>query len=166
MPELLVERPLLNSLRQHVDATKHKGEAGGLLLGLRKEGAIQIVSATFPKRWDRPSPVSFFRSNRGHRIAALRTWRQSGETVDWVGEWHSHPKGSAQPSGTDLRTWSRVVTHTRQSMVFIIIGGTETYVGFQKDRGCVMPMKVSQSEDDWLLYNTAPCARGPEQKKI
>src|SRR3546814_12123202 len=73
------------------------GESGGLVRGGRKPDAIQNTDRTDPSGWDKATPALFKRSALGHRITALRAWKSSGGTVDWVGEWHTHPFASSNP---------------------------------------------------------------------
>src|SRR3546814_20615834 len=86
--------------------------------------AIQITDLTYPSGWDKATPALFKRSALGHRITALRAWKSSGGTVDWVGEWHTHPFASSNPSSVDLRSWRKLAKHSRRPMAFIIAGGT------------------------------------------
>lgn len=96
-------------------------EAGGLMLGYRKEGILHAIDVTLPSSWDRHSRTTFHRSVKAHRLRALRLWRRSGGLVDWLGEWHSHPGFALSPSGTDRRNWSRITRHRNAPMLFPIV---------------------------------------------
>jgi integrative and conjugative element protein (TIGR02256 family) len=101
--KLLLPTQILGKIDRHGRTWPLGRERGGLLLGHRKADAIQLTSATFPNAWDQGAPTRFYRSERGHCVIALRAWLKSGMTVDWVGEWHTHPGGSAAPSFIDRR---------------------------------------------------------------
>lgn len=98
-------------------------EAGGLILGLRKGLYLHVVEITRPQAWDRQSATRFHRSPKGHRIAAFKHWRKSGEKMDWIGEWHSHPGFSLSPSSIDIRNWHDIVRKRKAGMVFPICDG-------------------------------------------
>lgn len=98
-------------------------EAGGLMLGYRKDGFLHAIDVTLPGAWDRHSRSAFHRSVKAHRLRALRLWRKSGGLVDWLGEWHSHPGFALNPSGTDHRNWSRIAKHRKAPMLFPIVDG-------------------------------------------
>ncbi|ESX66629.1 hypothetical protein X757_31220 [Mesorhizobium sp. LSHC414A00] len=131
MTQVLVPKSVLDKIREHENNWPRLSERGGLLLGYRKNDAIQIDSATFPGRWDYATPTLFRRSEQGHKLRALREWVRSGQTIDWVGEWHTHPGGVAEPSFVDRRSWRRIAGHTKRLMAFLIFNDTQMYAGLQ-----------------------------------
>jgi integrative and conjugative element protein (TIGR02256 family) len=104
-------------------------ERGGILLGFRRGPHLQIDEATFPMRWDIGTMLAFRRSSSGHNEIAIRRWRQSNQTIDWVGEWHSHPEKSPSPSNIDLRSWSKITRDRGAPMAFLIIGWERGWLG-------------------------------------
>jgi integrative and conjugative element protein (TIGR02256 family) len=132
--KLLMPARVLDQIGAKEYTAQGQNERGGLLLGYRKPGALQIVQATLPEPWDFATPTLFRRSERGHRERALLSWRDSERTMDWIGEWHTHPGGSASPSFIDKGSWKRLVKHTRKPMVFLIAGARDLYVGMQDPR--------------------------------
>ena len=131
MISVLVPNEVIEGIRAHVLSTFTGREQGGLLLGFRKHGAIEIHSASFPARWDLATSTHFRRSERGHRLKALREWIRSNQTVDWIGEWHTHPGGKSQPSSVDLHNWRKLVRHTGKPMAFLIFNDDTMYAGLQ-----------------------------------
>src|SRR3546814_2615238 len=81
---LLVPNSILRDMKERARNPHVRCESGGLLLGFRKPDAIQITDLTYPSGWDKATPALFKRSALGHRITALRAWKSSGGTVDWV----------------------------------------------------------------------------------
>lgn len=139
---------MLKATRRHSPV-----EAGGLMLGLRRDRYLHVVEATTPYAWDRQSRVSFFRSSKAHRMRALRLWRKSGKRVDWLGEWHSHPGFSRTPSGTDLRNWRTLVKHRKAPMVFPICDGRNTSMWLtQSVRSRPVILKAADKDDDGTLF--------------
>ena len=131
MIDVLVPERVLADVGNHGLSWPAGRERGGILLGYRKPEAIEITGLTLPGRWDRAHPNLFQRSERGHRIRALREWKGSGHTVDWVGEWHTHPGGTAEPSSIDRRTWMELARHTAKPMAFLIFDDQHLFVGLQ-----------------------------------
>ncbi|WP_343611898.1 Mov34/MPN/PAD-1 family protein [Novosphingobium sp.] len=146
LPHKLVER-----IRAHVRTTSSVNEQGGLLLGYRKPGAIELSDVTFPNRWDHGSATRFHRSQRGHRMKALREWLKSGRTAGWIGEWHTHPGGRAIPSSVDLQSWREVTRHQGQPMVFMIFSDRETYVGLHDGKQIRLLSAVERDKDGTLF---------------
>lgn len=131
MTKLLLPAQILGEIGRHGRNWPRGRERGGLLLGHRKADAIQLTSATFPNAWDQGSPTRFCRSERGHRVSALRAWLKSGMTVDWVGEWHTHSGINAAPSLIDRRSWAQIAKHTGKTMAFLILSDQAAYVALQ-----------------------------------
>ncbi len=113
------------------DAARYAGkqERGGILLGTRRGTHLHILEATLPQRWDRGSMFAFRRSARGHQEVAIKRWKSSGQTIDWLGEWHSHPESIPSPSGIDLHSWTSIVAARKTPMVFLIIGYHDLWLG-------------------------------------
>lgn len=109
-------------MEQHCQVQATLSEAGGILLGFRRGDHMQVVTATTPQRADRRHRYSFHRRDREHQRIATRYWKDSGETMDYLGEWHTHPTTSPSPSAVD-RAEGQVICNTKNKpMVFIIMG--------------------------------------------
>lgn len=88
--------------QEMVDHCRSAGvnETGGILLGSYREtqDLAVLTQAAPPPRDSRTSRASFERGTRGVRSWLRRLWRRREY---YLGEWHFHPKGAAQPSGQD-----------------------------------------------------------------
>lgn len=118
---VLIEQSVLDGITDRSKSNR-PNEAGGLLLGYRKGNDLHVVDLTGPLPMDVASPVRFFRKDPGHQRDAARKWKGSRETLDWVGEWHSHPNGTPYPSSIDETTWRTQVRRRSVSMAYIING--------------------------------------------
>lgn len=153
MNQLLISLQLLERMEESARAPLVRNESGGLLLGFRKGASIEIKDITFPQARDQSSPILFRRSAFGHHGIALREWRDSSGTIDWIGEWHTHPHGIAKPSFIDQVSWRKIAKHTKRPMGFIIIGATGRYVGWQASwKQGVREMRLTETDSDHLLY--------------
>lgn len=124
---ILIEQSAVTGIRERVAEEDGRREIGGLLLGYRFIDAIRVMRATFPGQLDVSTRISFHRRCPSHQLAASIWWARSAMKGDWVGEWHSHPEAKPRPSGMDIRSWKRLVAHTRKPMLFIIFGFKTTY---------------------------------------
>ena len=97
-------------------------EAGGILLGLRRDDHLHVTGLTTPRPADKRSRTSFQRKDKFHQARALAAWRESGGVVDYIGEWHSHPERHPLPSSIDTREWKSICQFQRKPMVFLIAG--------------------------------------------
>lgn len=100
-------------------------ETGGFLLGQRRDGDIEIVSATRQGPDDKATPSSFERNDASHHLIAFDRWKRDAGRTGYAGDWHSHPAGDGSPSSTDRRAWSVLYDHSRGPIVGIILGETE-----------------------------------------
>ncbi|WP_417818915.1 Mov34/MPN/PAD-1 family protein [Tritonibacter scottomollicae] len=133
--------------RISTDAARYAGrsERGGIFIGLRRGPHIEIKEATLPMRWDLGSMFAFRRSAHGHQDVALSRWRASAHTMDWVGEWHSHPQSVPTPSHIDLASWRDITNDRNAPMVFLIVGHAAVWLGVSYP-GASTPIKYVEAE--------------------
>lgn len=132
MTSVLIPIQIIKSLRKAYRQPNRHIEKGGILLGMRKVGAIEVTTVTFPTTQDIGTPTRFHRSDKFHQKTAMDEWRNSGDTVDWIGDWHSHPNASPIPSQIDKDEWKRIVRHTRKDMIFLVVGRKSIFAALQK----------------------------------
>jgi integrative and conjugative element protein (TIGR02256 family) len=120
---------VLNEFRQ-LNSKDH--EAGGVLLGRYILGTDDIVIdlVTTPQIGDSRSRTRFFRASWRHQKLITKAWRESNETVTYLGEWHTHPEPVPHPSRTDRMSWMKKVTFDRftDAIFFVIVGTSEMCV--------------------------------------
>ena len=86
-------------------ATQLPNETGGVLFGVtdQKRRTIHLVWASDAPPDSIASPTGFVRGTHGVEALRERVQIRTGLMVDYVGEWHSHPRGaSARASSDDL----------------------------------------------------------------
>lgn len=83
-------------------------ETGGILLGLFDEvtKVLTVTEAGAPGPRAVREPARFSRDLLYARDIAREAWVR--DRSQWIGEWHTHPRGPVQPSQLDLSTY---VTH-------------------------------------------------------
>jgi integrative and conjugative element protein (TIGR02256 family) len=83
-------------------------ETGGMLLGWRLEEQIVIVALV------QAGPRAKHARDRFHPDGAWQQrnladiYHESGRTITYLGDWHSHPRGPRRPSGADRETAAKV----------------------------------------------------------
>lgn len=126
---LLIEPHLLERLAAFRQMATSAPEAGGILMGYRRGHHTHVAEATVPTSRDVQRRFGFFRHATHHQRFALRRWKESGETLDYVGEWHTHPEDEPSPSGVDLRHWREITGASSRPMVFLIVGRLTNWYG-------------------------------------
>lgn len=125
---MLLEPAVLETISRFRQDAKNKPEAGGILLGFRRGPHLHVVEATTPTQHDRRWRTGFERSEMPHQRTALDRWYVSGGTMDYLGEWHTHPQPEPTPSGVDIAAWKRINRlHPDRAFVFAIAGNTDHY---------------------------------------
>lgn len=119
---VLLEERVLQLFSEHRQCHQRDPESGGILLGYRRGPHLHVAEATAPLESDEASRTRFFRSAAPHQKAAIERWRKSGGTMDYLGEWHTHPEHSPSPSTIDTRGWKRIHSTHKMPMVFVIAG--------------------------------------------
>jgi integrative and conjugative element protein (TIGR02256 family) len=119
--------PLLDMYRQ---LDMKSVEAGGILLGYRRGAHLEVIRISEPCCNDIRKRMFFDRRDPCHQQQAIAAWRESGQFIDYVGEWHTHPEKSPTPSGLDLRQWHVLRKRTEDDpMLELIIGTEEMWAG-------------------------------------
>lgn len=102
-------------------------EAGGMLLGrlINESHDLVVDEATEPGKRDRKGRYFFFRRRSHAQKRVDEVWFASHSTVNYLGEWHSHPEDDPSPSGTDINNWltiCRKARYEQDCLVFVIVG--------------------------------------------
>ncbi|NLY34818.1 MAG: hypothetical protein GX040_08915 [Alcaligenaceae bacterium] len=99
-------------------------EGGGILLGRRRGKHLEVVLATEPNCTDRRAIFSFVRETHGHADFAEQAWHQGGKTIDYLGEWHTHPQNVPTPSTIDRNEWNKLARQQPTSTLLVVVVGT------------------------------------------
>jgi integrative and conjugative element protein (TIGR02256 family) len=126
---VIVTAAVLRQVTKHRQTAGHHQEAGGILLGSRRGRHIEITFATTPKRGDKRSRTAFHRLSLFHQRFATRAWLRLGRTLDYLGEWHTHPERDPSPSLIDRGEWTKLVRSNKRELVFLILGISGVWIG-------------------------------------
>ncbi len=99
-------------------------EVGGLLLGHDIGTHIRVTVAGDPGPCARREPDWFLRDLAHARRLGDLAYAADGSV--WLGEWHTHPRGPGQPSGTDLDTYRALLDDPDlgfERVVAIVVSG-------------------------------------------
>lgn len=118
---------VIAQLNNFVQNHPSKPEAGGILLGRHIINSCDIIvdKITMPMKEDRGSRFRFFRTRKAHQKVVDEEWKASNGTMNYLGEWHTHPEAHPLPSGIDLENWKQRLQKSKfdsESLFFIIVG--------------------------------------------
>jgi integrative and conjugative element protein (TIGR02256 family) len=97
-------------------------EAGGQLFARVRKNDWDIITATGPRAGDRRGRFSFW----PHRASEQgEIFEHHARGLDYVGDWHTHPEDTPNPSTDDLTSIAEVVrrsTHHLPGFLLLIVG--------------------------------------------
>ena len=132
---ILIEHDVLLALHQFRQRSYNDDEAGGILIGYRRREHLHAVEFTVPAPQDIRSRYEFNRIDPHHADHARKRWKTSGDKLDCIGEWHTHPEAVPAPSGLDRAEWTKALSRTNRPMVFVIVGLQTDWIGVGDSRG-------------------------------
>lgn len=129
---MILADEVVAEIRRFTGPDESRLEAGGILLGCYRGPHVEVLQCTTPMRKDSRTRFGFVRRDPGHQRAADGAWRSSGGTINFVGEWHTHPEDHPRPSNIDRNTWAKLMRKRRHDALIFLIAGR---VGFYCDLG-------------------------------
>ncbi|WP_157275116.1 Mov34/MPN/PAD-1 family protein [Dechloromonas agitata] len=124
--KVLIEGAVIDLVLDYQQRGSSTPEAGGIFLGYRRGIHLHIVQATTPQPRDRRMRYRFDRYDQFHQAIASKQWEESDGTVDYVGEWHTHPEVNPSPSSLDISEWGKIHRTRQFPMIFLIVGLAES----------------------------------------
>jgi integrative and conjugative element protein (TIGR02256 family) len=100
-------------------------ETGGALLGWHENGAYVIDRMLGPGPKAKHGFASFEPDSEWQAREGARIYHDTGRTVAYIGDWHTHPHGNPYPSGQDRRTVEAIANDTDfriQNPLYAILG--------------------------------------------
>jgi integrative and conjugative element protein (TIGR02256 family) len=127
-------------------------ETGGVLLGYGVDDDQVVVETMIG-----PGPRATHRRNRfepdsrWQRTQIAEAYVRSGRISRYLGDWHSHPGGSANPSRRDQRTARRIGRHrgakARRPVMLIMSNGSDSWEStpYRLLKGRLIEMAITKS---------------------
>lgn len=124
-----VKKKLTDALHKYGDF-----EIGGILIGRKvDEDIFEIVDASISDEDNRFSFVSFMRGTKKSERLLKQHFRQASGY--YIGEWHSHPRFSLNPSWADIRTMKGILHNPSYGVSFVILLIVHLAQGEMKHKG-------------------------------
>jgi integrative and conjugative element protein (TIGR02256 family) len=124
----LTIRPAVAAELLSQGARAYPHETGGVLVGHYDDSHHEaIVEMLAPKPSDsRAGRSAFVRGTKKLKGFLSSLWRSTTPRLHYIGEWHTHPDGVPEPSGTDRDSMWAIATDGRAMCpepVLVILGG-------------------------------------------
>ena len=154
---LLLPKWILGSI--HEQREQHlPHETGGFLIGERRGSHINVTGLTKQGKGDVATRNSFDRSCSSHREAIHRVWRHSCGMQSLVGDWHSHPRGTADASSMDFAAWRTLTRVSKRPMIGVIDAGAlpQIYFAGEGNKPFAMLLPVEEEAQDHYAFVLPP----------
>lgn len=123
---------VVETISEYEQRRRNDSEAGGVLIGERRQGSITITAATRPQPTDSRGRYHFRRKAKGHQEAVTAAWNASEGVSHYLGEWHTHPEAHPSPSLTDRLGWISRSIASKHALVVVIWGQGSSYFALQE----------------------------------
>ena len=109
-------------------------EACGVIIGERKDKHFFIRKFTPPMPTDNRTRYSCKRNNDGHQELVDQLHLESKGSLQYLGEWHTHPQITARPSTKDKNEWPKTYNYlskeeNMKEMICLILGTDSDWLG-------------------------------------
>jgi integrative and conjugative element protein (TIGR02256 family) len=119
---LIVIMPtVVKRLFAHRQLSWNSNEAAGVLIGERRGPHIVIHEISEPGVGDIRSRHSVDRCGSHHQLIVDEAFLRSSGTLQYLGEWHTHPEDTPFPSTKDLNSWGKYLIDS-EHMLLLIVG--------------------------------------------
>lgn len=128
------------ALFKHYKQTGKKGEQGGILLGYKEGNQINIKKASIPTSYDRSSRFNFVRDKKSAQLFIDYEYFNTKGKITYIGEWHTHPENTAQPSSIDVSMIKKQFEKNKineEFLIMIIVGLKNNYLGYYNGKTLV-----------------------------
>ncbi len=133
-------------------------ETGGFLLGMRRGHHLEVTGVTEQQAQDLATTYTFERRDPAHARAIEAEWRRSNSLITVLGDWHTHPYGSGDPSGMDKKAWRTLARAVAQPVIGLIDAGTTLptvfYLREKSLFASTLKLQVVSEEDGDLAYSS------------
>lgn len=114
-------------------------EAAGVLIGERRGQHLVVHQISEPGPGDIRRRCSVDRRGPHHQATVNEAFNSSSGTLQYLGEWHTHPEDHPLPSPKDLNTWNSHLNADDNQMALLIVGRKDVW-GAKKSAGTIIPL--------------------------
>jgi integrative and conjugative element protein (TIGR02256 family) len=126
---VLIDLTVLRCIKKYLQSKPADKEAGGILIGEYYYGNhLHITDCTEPSTEDDRGRFSFHRKSPHHQELTRKLWSKSGKTKTWIGEWHTHPEDTPNPSTIDINNWQKNLP--KRQAILLIQGNSYMWIGY------------------------------------
>lgn len=139
--EVVIDEAIFDRLLSHRQLHKHDLEAGGVLVGERREPHWYIREMSEPGYGDKRQRFKFTRSGSHHQAKICEQFELSDGMQNYAGEWHTHPESIPAPSSIDIAGWKQL--KEAENVILLIVGVSGFWIGSSTRQGIITVGQLS-----------------------
>jgi integrative and conjugative element protein (TIGR02256 family) len=150
LPYLVVfEASAWTNIQNRVQLLPWTPESGGQMFGKIDGWKIIVSEATGPHRKDVRSRTSFVFDVDSANAEIAERFKNG---LHYLGDWHTHPESSPQPSTQDRQNAGRMFKNAagRPFFLMVIAGTGKSYVGLHNAKTFVRLSRLYRPRNRWL----------------
>lgn len=105
-------------------------EAAGVLIGERRGPHLIICDISEPGSGDVRDRFNVDRKGPHHQEKVTAAFVTSGGTLQYLGEWHTHPEDDPTPSSKDYLSWCKI--DASRPVTLLIVGRKRLWIGIKE----------------------------------
>lgn len=128
---IFISEDVINIFKQFQQVKRTMNEAGGILLCQKVGSNLYINKASTPNKYDIRSRFEFIRHKDAAQVIVDFEFINSAGKGIYIGEWHTHPENTPNPSPQDRKMISEQYKKGKLSEPFLllaIIGLKDIYI--------------------------------------
>jgi integrative and conjugative element protein (TIGR02256 family) len=146
---LVVADSVLQHFRKYRQTRLWHREAGGQLFAIVSPFELYICEATGPRPTDKRTRYGYKPDRKAEQVEIKE---RHTRTLQYVGDWHTHPEPIPHPSGTDYSSMSDCFTkskHALNAFLLAIVGNSmfpkSLHLSLHDRHGCLKELSVPAS---------------------
>ena len=135
---VVITAKVMSQLLSFRQLSPESHEAAGVLIGERRGIHLVIHDLSVPGKGDKRTRFSVDRCGPHHQEAVDAAFYRSKGTLQYLGEWHTHPEDYPHPSFRDKRSW--LSNLTAPATIVLIIVGKKSLWAAKKTENAILPL--------------------------
>lgn len=147
--KIIIKEQVVDDIRKYY-WLNIKYETGGILLGkFNRESKSIEISEIYELKINFFSKVLYKRCAKKAQKIINKRWKETQGTINYIGEWHTHPNMLALPSKIDINSLKEINEKVKKILpgTILMIAGKDEKVSLIVQNGNIIEMKILSKEE-------------------
>lgn len=147
--KIIIKEQVVDDIRKYY-WLNIKYETGGILLGkFNRESKSIEISEIYELKINFFSKVLYKRCAKKAQKIIDKRWKETQGTINYIGEWHTHPNMLALPSKVDINSLKEINEKVKKILpcTILMIAGKDEKISLIVQNGNIIEMKILSKEE-------------------